>query len=1315
MVVKVYIKRTESVTDVEPYRHRLSEIKNLLSAIPGPHLCPYASLHQSDRFSALYLQRQYFYANLTDRITSRPFLSLPEKHWIAYQMLLGLEQCHSVSVCHGDIKSENILLTSWNWIVIADFAPYKPTFLPSDNPSDFSLYFDTGGKRKCCLAPERFVDSTVTKQLPLTPEMDVFSVGCVIVELFADGRPLFDYSSLLAYRKGMFDPGPQLTAITDPSLHDVVASMIALNPTDRPSAKDCLVNANFAKHFEQVLHPFFSLSMNMEIDERVHFIDAEYGRLKQQLLGEVNAPQALDNTEAADVSLKERRMSGNNTLGQAPLLSGGVVALLAEVQRLQLRHVPTACVGETQSSKSHVIKKESNYYDRLESRQPNDGLILLSVYLCTLLRGSKLQEHKARILWLLCDAGIYCDDETKLQRILPFFVAAISEPMAPVKCAALKGIVYMLHLIQTLPPSEGRMFTEYLLPSLSMLPMDPEISVQTEYASSIAPLAALATGFLNKVAAESPTFHFDEELSHLRVTVERVLHDMLVGPYIETRLALLPALGTLRAFLGRKDTADVLFPLLLTLFNSQSWQVRAELYRNLSSACPALGPEGVKTVVVSFLELMLGDTEPAVAVEACTFLHSACTLGLLDRKHILKVSEAVLTRELHQSQHAAVRAAAIVFLAAAGSKLSAADVYAFVLPVLEPSLMSRPLRYDDPEELTGFLKLASLLKPLGKEERKERSPPPIEDNSRASQSAILPNTAASYSIRLSELYIHPGSSYLSAALEEAASDENASAAKLYKSAHATLGSQEGTVSQLLLSRARRNVLQPLPTTSSEAVGSRLTASSSPLKSRPLTAGRVPEAMKAAVSAHLTESSSSPWYPRGILIAHLGEHKKAVTRLAGAGCKAFFVSSSADGTVKVWDCRRLENDVSFKSRLTYGGHNGVRVNAVTSCLDGTSIASAGADGKVHIWRVDCTLRAGGGSGIEKYTGIANVREFDHEGEQAVMDLSAWGRSLLVRSTQNGGVCALDLRTNGDAWQLRPPGSHGFIERFALDPSQSSQNWLVTGSSRGMLALWDVRFRLPVSQWRHPGSMPINTVAIAKAPPTRLDVRCESGGPLVYVAAGQHEVGLWDVACGKCIQVIRAIPSGAPEAARRQTPSALSPPPFAAIGSDVMGKAKMLGISELQSITGRPEGFRSLLPDAGGTLLTGGSDRAIRCWDTGRLQQSYVVCAPPYSSSLPHEMASAHDTVVEWPSFEYSQRTVNNVAVLEESCRLVKSSSLAAAQSSNPGDMESHQAKMAWAERASGAAHKASVTDLIRMDVPEPMLVSSGLDGAIKAWR
>ena len=124
----------------------------------------------------MFLIRQYVKFNSYDRISTRPFLTLLEKKWIAFQLLKALQFCHSKKVldkynkkhvpesvktslysqiCHGDIKLENMLVSGWLWLLLTDFASFKPALLPEDNPSDFSYFFDTSRRRTCYLAPER--------------------------------------------------------------------------------------------------------------------------------------------------------------------------------------------------------------------------------------------------------------------------------------------------------------------------------------------------------------------------------------------------------------------------------------------------------------------------------------------------------------------------------------------------------------------------------------------------------------------------------------------------------------------------------------------------------------------------------------------------------------------------------------------------------------------------------------------------------------------------------------------------------------------------------------------------------------------------------------------------------------------------------------------------------------------------------------------------------------------------------------------------------------------------------------------------------
>jgi hypothetical protein len=54
------------------------------------------------------------------------------------------------------------MITSWSWVLLTDFASFKPIFLPEDNPADFSYFFDTSRRRACYIAPERFKTRTLS-------------------------------------------------------------------------------------------------------------------------------------------------------------------------------------------------------------------------------------------------------------------------------------------------------------------------------------------------------------------------------------------------------------------------------------------------------------------------------------------------------------------------------------------------------------------------------------------------------------------------------------------------------------------------------------------------------------------------------------------------------------------------------------------------------------------------------------------------------------------------------------------------------------------------------------------------------------------------------------------------------------------------------------------------------------------------------------------------------------------------------------------------------------------------------------------------
>jgi phosphoinositide-3-kinase regulatory subunit 4 len=207
LVVKIYMKSSEE--DLQSVANRLSYIWKTLSPSRYPNMLPYQmwikadkqqALRQRNTFSPVYLIRQFMYASLHDRLSTRPFLNELEKLWLVYQLFKCVEVAHSHKIFHGDIKPENALCTTWNWLMLSDFGPFKPTHIPDDDPTCFQYYFDVMGRSSCYLAPERFFRSTGLGANPVRnvdedweqvsgskwnefAAMDIFSLGCTMAEV----------------------------------------------------------------------------------------------------------------------------------------------------------------------------------------------------------------------------------------------------------------------------------------------------------------------------------------------------------------------------------------------------------------------------------------------------------------------------------------------------------------------------------------------------------------------------------------------------------------------------------------------------------------------------------------------------------------------------------------------------------------------------------------------------------------------------------------------------------------------------------------------------------------------------------------------------------------------------------------------------------------------------------------------------------------------------------------------------------------------------------------------------------------------------
>ncbi len=88
-----------------------------------------------------------------------------------------------------------------------------------------------------------------------------------------------------------------------------------------------------------------------------------------------------------------------------------------------------------------------------------------------------------------------------------------------------------------------------------------------------------------------------------------------------------------------------------------------------------------------------------------------------------------------------------------------------------------------------------------------------------------------------------------------------------------------------------------------------------------------------------------------VVRHLRPHAGPITCLAIQPARDFFLTGSTDGSIKLIDCLRREQEklvLAGEERFTFDGHQGA-VRALAVAPDGESFASVGDDGMLRFWR------------------------------------------------------------------------------------------------------------------------------------------------------------------------------------------------------------------------------------------------------------------------------------------------------------------------------------------------------------------------------
>ncbi|KKF95724.1 Serine/threonine-protein kinase VPS15 [Ceratocystis platani] len=678
-----------------------------------------------------YLVRPFLHSSLYDRMSTRPFLEDIEKKWMAFQLLCALRDCHARDIYHGDIKAQNVLVTSWNWVYLTDFSsPYKPTMLPDDNPADFSYFFDTSGKRTCYVAPERFLPAGAPQQddTKLTWAMDVFSAGCLIAQLFLETE-LFTLSQLYKYRRGEYDPAiTALSVIADEEVRDMIAHMIQLDPGRRYTADQYLEffrGKVFPEYFYSFLHEYMHMMTDVS-PSAVSPNQTTANAATQKHLGEPD--ERIDHV----FNDLDKIMYFLNTSASHSSDRGPEVSPQRRSPRLGLDQFP---VHLNVANHDHVVSMDiRNFYD--------DGTLIFLDLVTSSMRNTTRSASRIRACDILLAFAERLTDEARLDRVLPYLVSLLTDDSDMVVIASLRSITQLVQMVKTITPINSHVFVEYLIPrihaALKGVPNKrPPASriVRATYASCIGALAITASRFLEMAATlqakrtsgnagfsgtdpEVESGNEDEEAAfdELFDNAQRQLYGLfevhtkilIEDPDVYVRRAFLTSAPALCLFFGPVESNDILLTHLNTYLNDRDWMLKCAFFDTVVGISTLVGVTALEQFILPLLMQALADPEEFVIQSAIHALAQLASLGLLSRPKIWELIDIISRCTMHPNLW--IRQTSAEFIAAACKYLSFADVRCILAPMLQPYMKV----YTAPR-LTEIDLLDLLKKPLSRQ------------------------------------------------------------------------------------------------------------------------------------------------------------------------------------------------------------------------------------------------------------------------------------------------------------------------------------------------------------------------------------------------------------------------------------------------------------------------------------------------------------------------------------------------------------------------------------------------------------------------
>ncbi|KAL6942136.1 hypothetical protein ACO0QE_003302 [Hanseniaspora vineae] len=685
IIVKIFLK-----TDPLPLKHILEEVAaDAIKLQDLPNVLHYATVFETER--AGYLIRQHMNSNLYNRLCSRPFFKTVELKFLCFQLLNILDSVHSRGCLHGDIKLENLLITSGNWVMLTDFSKnIKPVFIPEDNPNEYSFYFNTSQRTACYLAPERFNNKKLNRSSDefagLTKEMDIFSAGCCIFEIFKEAsKPLFTFSEIFKYKNNELDIRLKLSQEfpNDRYICDLIMDMVDLYSEKRLSASDLL------DKYKNKLFPGYFYSVMYTTVQQLVTYESEFSSAFGKPISD------RINTEP-DTSLHKEFSS--------------LQATTESVFYFFWKNLETVClsmhypmnkssVAEHLSIDAPFVKMYSatvlqlQKFDSLKAKEQSvadqSALSIIAV-LTSFLRTLKTAQSQVYCMDTLIVLSQYIDDGSKIDNVLPYFIMMLSSKNSEVQVVALQKCLLLLGLLSHIDQDNESLLIDYVLPKFRSLlqNMKHDVYGKIMFAQSMSALTKVIFSFQDLVIENhlSSDNEFDEEMLNFNSKVLKYMELLTVAFLTDenthVRIAFLKNIAPICRLFGKERSSDIILSHLITYLNDKSANLRVQFIETISNIAVLLGTISFEQYILPLMIQALTDSEESVAMTTLKTLFSMIKIGLLKAQYFADTCANVAPLVLHPNEN--IRQFSLSIIVCVMTKMRTSEKYCILYPIIKP-------------------------------------------------------------------------------------------------------------------------------------------------------------------------------------------------------------------------------------------------------------------------------------------------------------------------------------------------------------------------------------------------------------------------------------------------------------------------------------------------------------------------------------------------------------------------------------------------------------------------------------------------------